>query len=271
MLRGMLENASYEVMPFAATEESVLAHVPKAIRITVTASPNRGVEPTIALTESLSRQGYTVAPHLSARMLADEDELRDIVARLSAAGVPTVFVIAGDGEPAGKFSDALEVLQALDRIGHGFTDVGIAGYPEGHPAISDEALWQALLEKSRYADHIVTQVCFDAATTVSWAREVKRRGVDLPIRVGMPGAVTRQKLMRISARLGLGDSARFLKKQQNMFWRFFLPGGYSPKKLINGLRPHLSADDTTIRGFHVFTFNELERTEAWRLKMLRGL
>ena len=153
----------------------------------------------------------------------------------------------------------------------GSTDVGIAGYPEGHPAISDEALWQALQEKSRYADHVVTQVCFDAATTLSWAREMKRRDLDLPIHIGLPGAVSRQKLMRISARIGLGDSARFLRKQQNMLWRFFLPGGYSPDRLIKRFRGHLGAEDTMIRGLHIFTFNALEATEVVAAQVLNGL
>jgi len=270
-LRGMLESASYEVMPFKGTEELVVTHVPRSTRITVTASPAKGIEATIALTESLTRQGYTVASHLSARMIADRAQLRDIATRLAGAGVQTIFVIAGDGEPAGDFSDAVGVLRALEDIGHRFGDVGIGGYPEGHPAIGDQDLWRALEEKSRYADHVVTQVCFDAPTTLAWAREVRSRGIDLPIRVGMPGAVTRQRLMRISARIGLGDSARFLKKQQSMLWRFFLPGGYSPDRLIKGLAPHLSATDATIRGFHIFTFNELEATEAWRQRLMSGL
>jgi methylenetetrahydrofolate reductase (NADPH) len=267
----MLENISYEVMPFKGTEEAVLACVPTTTRITVTASPARGLEATMSHTELLSREGYLVAPHLSARMIADEAQLRDVVARLSAAGVSTVFVVAGDGEPTGSFSDALALLRALEEIGHQFDDVGIAGYPEGHPAISDEDLWRALVDKSQYADHIVTQVCFNAGTTLAWAHEATRRGVDLPIRIGMPGAVSRQKLMRISARIGLGDSARFLKKQQSMFWRFFLPGGYSPNKLIKGLSPHFGSEEPEIRGLHIFTFNDLEATEAWRQKMLTGL
>lgn len=95
--------------------------------------------------------------------------------------------------------------------------------------------------------------------------------MSLPVRVGIPGAVSRQKLIRISAGLGLGQSARFLKKQQNLLWRFFLPGGYSPNRLVTGLISSLERPGSQIRGFHVFTFNELEQTEAWRQDWLRRL
>jgi methylenetetrahydrofolate reductase (NADPH) len=121
--------------------------------------------------------------------------------------------------------------------------------------------------KAKYATHVVTQLCFDAGTTTAWARKLKQRGVELPIYAGIPGAVSRQKLIRISAGLGLGQSARFLKKQQNMLWRFFLPGGYSPNKLFEGLAPRIAEAETNLAGFHLFTFNELEKTEAWRRRL----
>jgi methylenetetrahydrofolate reductase (NADPH) len=95
---------------------------------------------------------------------------------------------------------------------------------------------------------------------VSWARKVKARSVDLPVRVGIPGAVNRQKLVRISAGLGLGQSARFLKKQQSMFWRFFLPGGCGLIKLVGRLTLTFDQQDNDLQGFHVFTINELEKT-----------
>ena len=83
--------------------------------------------------------------------------------------------------------------------------------------------------------------------------------------------MNRQKLIRISAGLGLGQSARFLRKQQNLLWRFLLPGGYSPNRLIDHLAPHLVRPDTTLQGFHVFTFNELAETESWRRDRLARL
>ncbi|MEP9383593.1 methylenetetrahydrofolate reductase [Nocardioides cheoyonin] len=271
VLRSILTHLTYEVMPFKGTEEKVVTNVPATTRLTVTASPGKTLSDTVDLAERLTRHGYTVAPHLSARMLTDRAELKDLVDRCAGAGISSLFVVGGDADQAGEFYDALDVLRGLDEMGHHFVDIGVGGYPEGHAGIPDEALWRALEEKARYAHHIATQVCFDARTTVAWSRQVRSRGIDLPIRVGMPGAVSRQKLMRVTGKIGLGDSARFLKKQQGMLWKFFTPGGYSPNKLIRGLRPHLAEPDTRLRGFHIFTFNDVEGTEAWRRKLLDGL
>jgi methylenetetrahydrofolate reductase (NADPH) len=271
-LAQALRNASYEVLPFKRTEELVVTHVPRDVALTVTTTEARGLDPTLDLTERLSRHGYTAAPHLAARLVRDEAHLADIVARLGEAGVHSVFVIGGDAaEPAGTFPDALSLLERLDDIGHHFRSVGIGGYPEGHAHISDELIEQALKNKAPYATHVITQLCFRAQTTVGWAHTVKELGVELPIRVGIPGAVSRQKLVRISAGLGLGQSARFLRKQQSMFWRFFLPGGYSPNRLVQRLTPSFGLPDTNLQGFHVFTFNELEKTEAWRREWIGRL
>jgi methylenetetrahydrofolate reductase (NADPH) len=271
-LAAALRTASYEVLPFKSTEEKVVTHVPRDVALTVTTTEVKGLGPTLDLAARLSRQGYTAAPHVAARLVRDDAHLADVVAQLREAGVDSVFVIGGDAaEPAGAFPDALSLLERLDDMGHPFRTVGIGGYPEGHGHIDDELIDQALKLKAPYATQVITQLCFDATTTVEWARGVRARGVELPIRVGIPGAVSRQKLVRISAGLGLGQSARFLKKQQNMFWRFFLPGGYSPYKLVERLTPSFGRPGTNLAGFHVFTFNELEMTEAWRRDWLARL
>jgi methylenetetrahydrofolate reductase (NADPH) len=271
-LARALRNASYEVLPFKSTEESVLAHVPLDVALTVTTTEARGLDRTLDLTERLCRHGYAAAPHLAARLVRDEAHLVDVVARLREAGVQGLFVIGGDApEAVGEFPDALSLLERLDAIGHPFRTVGIGGYPESHGSIPDELIEKALEAKAPHATQVITQLCFDAATTVRWARAVRARGVGLPVRVGIPGAVSRQKLVRIAGGLGLGPSARFLAKQQGMVWRFFLPGGYSPKRLVEGLAPQLGRPDHGIEGFHVFTFNELEKTEAWRRDRLARL
>jgi methylenetetrahydrofolate reductase (NADPH) len=267
-----LRNASYEVLPFKRTEAAVLEHVPPDVALTVTTTEAKGLGPTLDLAVRLSRHGYTAAPHLAARLVRDDAHLTDVVAQLREAGVRSVFVIGGDAaEPAGTFPDALSLLRGLDEIGHPFTTVGIGGYPEGHGHIPDDVVDKALEQKAPRATQVITQLCFDADTTVGWARSIQARGVVLPVRVGIPGAVSRQKLVRITAGLGLGQSARFLKKQQSMFWRFFLPGGYSPDRLVRRLTPSFGDPGTNLAGFHVFTFNELEKTQTWRQEWLARL
>ncbi|TYP89211.1 methylenetetrahydrofolate reductase [Blastococcus xanthinilyticus] len=271
-LRRTFEDLGYEVIPFKKTQEQVLAHVPKDVRLTVTASPAKGQDATIDLTVALAGHGYAVAPHLSAQQVRDRGHLADIVARCREAGISDVFVVGGDpAETPTEFQDAHALLVALHELDHGFTEIGIGGHPEGHPAVSEDVLFQALKDKAALATHIKTQIVFDPAVILRWARELARRGIELPVHVGVPGAVHRQKLLRVSGGLGIGESAKFLKKQQTLLWRFFVPGGYSPDKIIKGLAPHIGKPDNHLEGFHVFTFNDLAPTEAWRQKMLTDL
>ncbi|MCI2240694.1 methylenetetrahydrofolate reductase [Paenibacillus sp. TRM 82003] len=270
-LRRALESAGYEVLPFPGTAEAVLAHVPRTVPLTVTASPSRGTAATLELTERLSAEGYRVAPHLSARMLRDEAELREVVDRLRVAGTTSVFVVGGDAQDAGEFPDALSLLRALHRVGHPFADVGVAGYPEGHASLATADLERSLVRKAPLAHHVVTQVCFDPAVIAAWAREVAALGVHLPVRVGVPGAVSREKLLRITAGIGVGESVRFLRKQPGLLRRFFARHGYDPGPVLAGLAGEFGAAAHHLAGLHVFTFNDVAGTEAWRQDALRRL
>jgi methylenetetrahydrofolate reductase (NADPH) len=268
-LAAFLRHPGYEVIPLQGTEESVIEHVPKEIALTVTSSPGKGTWATVELAERLAGHGFGVAPHLSARLIRDRSELGEILQRLREAGIRNAFVVAGDvDEPAGEFESAAGLLRAMSEIGHDLHDVGITGYPESHPKISDEMTIQAMYEKSPYATYIISQICFDPEVTSDWARRVWLRGVKLPIRVGMPGYVNRQKLVRISAGIGLGESARFLNRQRNWLLKLILPGGYSPDRLIEGLKPGFADPESNIQGLHIYTFNEVETTEVWRRAML---
>ena len=267
-----LRHPGYEVIPLRGTEESVVEHVPRDIALTVTASPGKGTWATVELAERLAGQGFRVAPHLSARLIRDRSELGEVLQRLRGAGIKDAFVVAGDvDEPAGEFEGAAGLLQAMSEIGHSFEEVGITGYPESHPKISDEMTIQAMYDKVPYATYIISQICFDPGVISDWARRVWSRGVKLPIRVGMPGYVNRQKLVRISASIGVGESARFLKRQRNWLLKMFLPGGYSPERLIEGLKPGFTDPNRNIRGLHIYTFNEVKTTEAWRREMMERL
>ena len=70
-LLGYLEHPRYEVLPLDGIEERVLAHVPREVKLTVTASPAKGLDVTLALSERLAAAGYAVVPHVSARMVRD--------------------------------------------------------------------------------------------------------------------------------------------------------------------------------------------------------
>lgn len=264
-----LGRARYEVLPTARMEAAVAVHVPTDVRLTITASPAKGLAATLECAERLLGQGYRVTPHLAARMVRDRAHLADLVQQLAAIGVDNVFVPAGDADPAaGSYHGSLDLLRDLSTLGHCFTDVGITGYPESHPFISDETTIQAMFEKARFATYIVSQICFDPAVTASWVERVWDRGTRLPIWIGIPGAVPRAKLLRISTTIGLGASARFLNRHRGWVRNAIRPGGFSPDPLIAGLEESFADPDRKIAGFHIFTFNDLADTESWRQRHL---
>lgn len=269
VLADLLENIGYEIMPFKNIVDKVVANVPTEIPLTVTATQARGLKTTLDTAITLREKGYTVAPHVPARLVSGPEKLDAVVSRLEDEGINRIFIVAGDADKAeGEFHEALDLFRALERRGHHFDNIGIGGYPEGHALFPSRDIDQALRDKSQYANRILTQICFSADTFIEWSKRIKSEGVDLPVHVGMPGPVSRQKLMRISASIGLGQSANFLKKQKNMFWRFFSPSGYDPTKLLKGLVQHRSIADTTISGLHINTFNDLASTENWRCELL---
>lgn len=268
-LAAALRQPRYEVIPLAGMVDEVVTHVPRELTVTVTASPTRGLEPTLAASEQLAGHGYRTVPHLSARLVVDEPHMKDILQRLTTAGIDDVFVVAGDADvPAGAYGGALDLLAAMADAGHGLAQVGVTGYPESHAFIPDDVTIQAMWDKRRYASYIVSQVCFDPAVVAGWVRRVRTRGVTLPIRVGVPGVVSRTKLLRISRRIGVGESARFLSRHRGWLGRALRPAGFAPDRIVDGLAAAVANPDMGIDGVHIYTFNELEQTEAWRRRRL---
>jgi methylenetetrahydrofolate reductase (NADPH) len=271
-LGALLESVRYEVLPARATEETVLAHVPRDVVLTVTASPVKGLEPTLDLTGRLTAHGYRVVPHVPARLLRDDVHLKEVVERLRGAGVDDVFVPAGDADPpAGPYDGALPVLRRLTELGGPFARVGITGYPESHPLIHDDLTVQAMWDKQAHADHIVSNLCFDPRVLGEWIARIRRRGITLPLYVGVAGPVQRAKLLAVATRIGVGESTRFLTRHASWFWRFAAPGGYSPDGLLARGERALTAPSAGVAGLHLFTFNQIAETERWRRRLLERL
>ena len=264
----LLASPRYEVLPFGGIEEAVLEHVPTDVKVTVTTSPKKGLEPTLELAERIAGHGYNVVPHLAARHVRDRGHLSEIVDRLRAAGANDVLVMAGDAdEPAGEFDGSLPLLRALAELGQPFRDVGITGYPESHAFISDDATIKLMFAKEEHATYIVSQICFDPQVTANWMGAVWERGTRLPIHIGLPAPVPRTKLLRVSAQIGVGDSVRFLRTHGGWLRRS-LSGNFDPDPLVRGLADSLGDARPNAGGFHIFTFNQVADTERWRQRRL---
>jgi methylenetetrahydrofolate reductase (NADPH) len=271
-LRALLESVRYEVMPARATEDKVLTHVPRDVAVTVTASPVKGLEPTLDLAVRLAAHGYRVVPHVPARLLRDDLHLKEVTGRLREAGVDDVFVPAGDADPpAGVYDGALPVLRRLGELGGPFLRVGVTGYPESHPLLHDDVTVQAMWDKREHATYLVSNLCFDPRVLGEWIVRIRHRGVDLPLYVGVAGPVQRAKLLAMATRIGVGESTRFLTRHASWFLRFAAPGGYSPQRLLTRAEGALTAPSAGVAGLHLFTFNQIAETEQWRRVLMDRL
>lgn len=271
-LSRMLESARFEVLPTPSIEDTVLAHIPPGRTLTVTASPAKGVEATVALAERLAGHGYRAVPHLAARSVSGRSELAETIARLAAAGIDTVFVPGGDQyPPAGDYTCALDLLYDLSSLGNPAMHVGITGYPETHPSISDDLTVQAMWDKRRHASHIVSNLTFDPVLVADWIQRLRARGIDLPILFGIPGPVERAKLLAMAGKIGVGDSTRFLAKNRRLLTRLAAPGGFTGERFLERCASTLALPASRVTGLHVYTFNQVAETEAWRLQYLDKL
>jgi methylenetetrahydrofolate reductase (NADPH) len=267
----LLARARFEVLPLEGIEDEVAAHLTTAQKVTVTASPSRGLDATFETAERLAAAGYPVVPHLSARLIRDRAHLDSLLDRALAAEIRELFVLAGDPpHPAGEFTGAAELLRAMGERRAEFDAIGITGYPESHHLISDEETINAMFVKAPMATHIVSQVCFDADVIAGWIRAVRERGTELPIWIGLPGSVHRARLVKVSMKMGLGESTRYLRHNRGFVSRL-LGRRFSPGALVSELEPVTSDPDARVAGFHLYTFNEVARTERWRRRELERL
>jgi methylenetetrahydrofolate reductase (NADPH) len=258
-LLRLVSSAKYELIPL----DSVLAKadaLPDAAAVTVTASPSHGIEATLDLAEKLAARGHDVTPHLSAHMIRDRAHLKELLDRARAASITRAFVVGGDARDRGDFHDG----------GHPFTEIGVPSYPEGHPDIADDVLLAALKEKQPIATSMTTQMCFNPPALSSWLTRMRAAGITLPVHLGVPGVAELTKLMAISARIGVADSARYLKKNKAMVGHLMRGGSFGPDAFLEALAPTLVDRNARVQALHVFTFNQVANTADWQRRMLNG-
>jgi methylenetetrahydrofolate reductase (NADPH) len=262
-LSVLLRQPRYEVIPVRGIEQKVAA-LPYGSTVTVTASPALGIDRTLDVSRALAARGFSVVPHLAARMISGRGHLERLVQRLEGSTIREVFVIGGDATPpAGAYADAGDLLEELATLAHPFTRVGIGGYPEGHPVVSDDQLLEALLRKQPAASHIVTQLCFDAGALAAWAADIRAAGVTLPVVVGLPGVVERKRLAEISLKSGVGASLRYLRKHGRQIVTLARSKRYDPTPLAGEVAEYAADASLGLRGVHLFTFNQVEPTRDW--------
>lgn len=259
----LLSRPRIEVLPLPGVADA-LAGLPPGTTVTVTCSPRRGLEPTVALSCALAARGVHAVPHLAARQVPGRSGLSELLDRLTTAGVREVFVVGGDApEPLGPYRDGVALLRAIAGTGADLDGIGVAGYPEGHPRIATADLWSALRDKQPLATYLVTQLCFDAGAVARFVGEAWDRGVTLPVVAGVPGVVDRGRLLRTGLKVGVGQSLRFVRGHRAVARGLLRPGGYRPDPLVRGLAEQVATGRCALAGLHVYAFNDIGPTLRW--------
>jgi methylenetetrahydrofolate reductase (NADPH) len=249
--------------------EEARDRIPQGTRINITFLGNEDLPMRLDAARAVKRLGFVPVPHISARRLGSRGDFERFLAGLRADGTSdNVFLVGGDpAHPEGPYADSLSLIDTGLLGEYGVRHVGITGYPEGHPSIDDLTLWSALRNKHEaLAAHpldgeIITQFGFDVDPVLAWVEEVRSRGIDLPIRIGVPGPAGARRLLSYAARFGVGTSASVVKKYG--FSLTNLMGTAGPDRFLRDLA---AAHDPARHGelkIHFYTFGGIAATSDW--------
>lgn len=238
-------------------------------QIAVTFLPGEEMAQRVEAAKLVRELGFEPIVHLSARRLTSREELDDYLARITGeAGVKRVFLIAGDPpEAEGPFEDSLQVIQSGLLEKHGITIAGVGGHPEGHPNVSKADLWVwmenkiAALRERGITPLVVTQFAFDDDAIVEWVKEMRDRGIDVPVRLGVPGPAGIKRLLGFAKRCGVGASASVMKKYGVSLTN--LIGNAGPDKLVDSLDRKLNDQEHGRVRLHFYPFGALTASAEW--------
>jgi len=217
--------------------------------------------------------GFVAVPHVPARFVRDLADLKSRIGALAQAGVTEMLVLGGGApQPIGQYDAAIQILETGVFEANGVTRIGIAGHPEGNPDITKQhgeaALVNALKQKQAWLKSagvegfIATQFLFEAAPVAEWAKMLRGQGIDLPVYVGVPGPATIKTLVKYAAMCGVGNSARFIRKQAMNITRLLTVN--TPDDFISGLADlHFNHPELGVAGPHMYPFGGFDKLFDW--------
>ncbi len=242
--------------------------IPADTPVAVTFLPGEEAEARIAATVAVRELGFEPMPHFSARRITSEDDFEGYLKSVvEQAGVRRCFIVAGDPpEPQGPYFDTMALIEtgAFERAG--ITAIGIGGHPEGHPNMSVDQCWQVLETKVRaieargMAPLVVTQFGFDPDAFLAWLKALRARGIDCPVRIGVPGPAGIKRLLAFAARCGVGASASVMKKYGVSIGN--LLGTAGPDRLVDAFAAGLGDEHGRVR-LHFYPFGGMVKTVEW--------
>jgi methylenetetrahydrofolate reductase (NADPH) len=249
--------------------ENAASVIPPGTRINVTFLENEDLAMRVTAAAAVKRLGFTPVPHISARRLKSQEMLEEFLTALrDIDATENVFSVGGDpAVPMGPYEDSLAVIESGVLQQYGVRHISIGGYPDGHPDIASDVLWDALEKKSaaltrlQIPGTIITQVDFDVDRVLSWVAEVREHGVTLPIRVGAPGPASVKLLLGFASRLGISTSTSIAKKYGLSVTNLLSKAG--PDRFIRDLQAGLDPGKHGEVKLHFYTFGGFKTAAEW--------
>jgi methylenetetrahydrofolate reductase (NADPH) len=251
-----------------ASLEAAAPLIPPDTPVAITFLPGEDVAARVAATVAVRSLGFEPMPHFSARRITSQADFeRYLQAVVRDADVHRCFIVAGDPpEPLGPFFDTAALIEtgAFERAG--IRAIGVGGHPEGHPVMSEQQCWDVLqakvadIERRGMAPLVVTQFGFDPTAFLNWLKAARSRGIDTPIRIGIPGPASIKSLLRFATRCGVGASTAVMKKYGVSITN--LLGSAGPDKLVDAFAAQLGDEHGRVR-LHFYPFGGIQKTVEW--------
>jgi methylenetetrahydrofolate reductase (NADPH) len=271
---AFLRHQSVEITPKQIEKLALLRqHLVPGCQVFIALIDPADLSAQIEATRQLAAAGFVPVPHVPARFVRDEADLRDRIRALAGAGATTMLVLGGGAAaPIGGYDASIQLLETGVFQANGVTTIGLAGHPEGNPDIAkargEGALLEALVQKQAYLKahgldgFIATQFLFEAEPVADWARGLRGAGIDLPIHVGIPGPATIKTLVKYAAMCGVGNSARFIRKQALNITKLLTVN--TPDDFVADLAQiHFSRPELGIAGPHLYPFGGFDKLFDW--------
>jgi methylenetetrahydrofolate reductase (NADPH) len=273
--KDFISGYSIEVIPRSAAKiESFADILPKNTRVYIAHIETEDIAAMVATAKRLNDEGFTVMPHIPARIIKNQAMLNDWISMYqNEAGVDEALLLAGGSKkPAGDFDSSIQLIESglFDKAG--FKRLHIAGHPEGSmdidPSGGTKNVSEALSWKQEFSKRtdasmaIATQFCFDAEVVKKWTDDIKEKGIDIPIHIGIAGPAKLQTLLKFSIECGIGASMKVLTKRAKDLTKLLLP--YRPTQILNELAEYKSIDPKlNIEQVHFFPIGGIKQTVDW--------
>lgn len=256
--------------------QAIAALLPAGTPVYVNHLPRHSLADSLASLVAVRAAGLEPVPHLAARRIGSRGELEEFLRRaVREAGVQKALILGGD-EPAalGPYADGATLIRTGLLEDCGLREIGLPGYPEGHPRIPQVALEQAFAEKlSLAAGHdlgayVVTQFCFAPARVLEYCSALARSTPGVPVYVGVAGPTSPGSLLRFAQRCGVSASLRALQAQGLNAVR--LVTHTDPGEQLMPLARYCASHTAgcNVVGVHLFNFGGVTASAAWMNRII---